>query len=70
MVFGTISAKTRISRVTMILTSPNHSEPNKIVACLPTPAEPMVFAMVLRESMAARGFSVSVLYFFISVAGA
>ena len=50
-----------MSREKRIETSPNHSLPNSLVASIPTPAEPMVLAMVLRERMAASGLSVSVL---------
>ena len=66
---GMISAKTRMRMVVIALTRPNHAEPKTKVAWRPTPAAPMVLAMVLSDRIAARGLEVSVLYFFISVAG-
>ena len=48
-VLGMISEKTRIRTVVMPLTSPNHLEPKTAVACAPTPAAPIVLAIVLRE---------------------
>ncbi len=62
MVLGIISENTRISMVVNALTSPNHWEPNRIVACLPTPAAPMVFEIVLSERMAANALEGSCLY--------
>ena len=57
MVFGMISENTRISIVIMADTSPNHSLPKIIVAWRPTPAAPIVLAMVFSESIAAIGLS-------------
>ena len=62
MVFGIISEKTRIRMVVIALTTPNHALPKTIVACWPTPAAPMVLAMVLRLRMAAIGLDDSCLY--------
>ena len=58
MVLGMISANTRISTVVMALTTPKNSLPNTMVAWLPTPAAPMVLAIVFSESIAARGLEV------------
>ena len=63
MVLGIISEKTSISMVVTTLTSPNHLEPKTSVACAPTPAAPMVLAMVLSERMAAIGLELSCLNF-------
>ena len=62
MVFGMISENTRMSIVVTALTSPNQWDPNTIVACLPTPAAPMVLAIVFSERIAARGRDESILY--------
>ena len=62
MVLGIISEKTRMRMVIMALTRPNQREPKRIFACWPTPAAPMVLAMVFKESMAAMGLEVSCLY--------
>ena len=68
MVFGIISEKTRIRMVIIAETSPNHSLPKTMVACLPTPAAPRVLAIVLRESIAAIGRSMSSFIFSINFA--
>ena len=62
MVFGSISAKTRISRVNTAEMMPNQVLPKRMEAWRPTPAAPIVLAIVLSERIAANGFSVSVLY--------
>ena len=69
MVFGMISEKTRMSSVVMADTQPNISEPHSSVACRPTPAAPMVLAMVFRARIAARGRALSSLYCMKRVAG-
>ena len=69
MVLGMISEMIRISKVIRALTRPNHCEPKSRVACRPTPAAPMVFAMVLSDRMAAMGREESVLNRFIRLAG-
>ena len=56
--------------VVMADTKPNHLLPKTAVACIPTPAAPMVFAMVFSERIAAKGRPVSSLYALISFAGA
>ena len=61
-VLGTISANSSINRVKIPEMIPNQVLPNSSVACRPTPAAPIVLAMVFRERIAASGFSVSVLY--------
>ena len=63
MVLGMISEKMRMSRVITADTRPNHWLPKTCVACWPTPAAPMVLAIVLSDRMAANGRSVEVLYF-------
>ena len=63
MVLGIISENINISIVVMAETSPNHSFPNIRVVCLPTPAAPIVLAMVLRDRIAAIGLSISVFSF-------
>ena len=68
MVFGIISEKMRINRVVTPDTTPNHASPNTTLVCKPTPAAPMVLAIVFNERMAASGFSGSVLYFLINEA--
>ena len=69
MVLGMISAKIRMSSVIRADTQPNHSAPKSRVACRPTPAAPMVLAMVLRARMAASGRALSSLYSRKRVAG-
>ena len=69
MVLGMISAKTRISMVVIALTRPNQALPKSRVACWPTPAAPMVLAMVLRLSIAAIGREDSCLYCLNRLAG-
>ena len=68
-VLGMISENTRIRMVIRALTSPNHSDPKMIVACRPTPAAPMVFAIVLSDRIAAIGREESCLYSLNRVAG-
>ena len=69
MVFGMISEKMRISSVVMADIQPKNTEPPMMVACMPTPAAPMVLAMVLRARMAASGRALSSLYCMNRVAG-
>lgn len=68
MVFGIISESTRMSSVRMAEMMPKYSSPNSFIDSAPTPAEPMVWAMVLSESIAPTGLSTLFLYCFISVA--
>ena len=63
MFFGKISEKNRMRMVMMADTRPNHWLPNSWVACCPTPAAPMVLAMVLSDRIAARGRSGSCFIF-------
>lgn len=44
--------------------TPKYSSPNILTDSEPTPAAPIVCAMVFSESMAATGLSIFVLYFF------
>ena len=57
MVLGMISEKMRIRMVVIAEMRPNHSLPKTRAVCRPTPAAPMVLAMVLSERMAAMGLS-------------
>lgn len=68
MVLGIISESTRIKRVRMADISPKYCSPKILMDSAPTPAEPMVWAMVLSERMAPTGRSTLFLYCFISVA--
>ena len=52
MVLGIISESTRIKRVRMADISPKYCSPKILMDSAPTPAEPMVWAMVLSERMA------------------
>ena len=67
-VFGMISESTRINRVRMAEMMPKYSSPKSFIDSAPTPAEPMVWAMVLSERMAPTGRSTLFLYCFISEA--
>ena len=69
MVLGMISEKTRMRTVITAETTPNHWLPNSRVACRPTPAAPMVLAMVFRLRIAAMGRDEFCLYSLKSVAG-
>ena len=73
-VFGMISDPIKMTRVRIIEVRVRYSSPQRIWACEPTPAAPMVWAKVFRVRMAARGRSMSCLnlrrllaYFFPSV---
>ena len=70
MVLGIISEKMRMDSVISADASPNQRLPNTSVTCAPTPAEPMVLAMVLSDRMAAMGRVLSVLYRLKRAAGA
>ena len=61
MVFGIISDATRISSVSTAEVTPNHSLPNTLSLCAPTPAAPTVCAMVLSVRIAEIGRSMSCL---------
>jgi hypothetical protein len=56
---GIISENTRIRSVKMAEIIPKYTSPKSLVAWAPAPAAPTVWAMVLRDSMAARGLSIS-----------
>ena len=62
-VFGIISENTKIRIVNIADTIPKDSSPNSLVAAAPTPAAPIVCAMVFSDRIAATGPSISVLYF-------
>jgi len=64
-----ISEKMRMRIVVIAETNPNHWLPKASSTCWPTPAAPMVWAMVLRLSMAAMALALSCLYFLNKVAG-
>lgn len=49
-------------------TTPNHSLPKTMDDCCPTPAAPMVCAIVFKESMEAMALELSLLYFLNNVA--
>ena len=66
MVFGMISERTKINSVRMADMSPKYSSPKSLIDSAPTPADPMVCAMVLRERMAPTGRSTLFLYCFIN----
>lgn len=68
MVLGMISDNTRIRRVRTADISPKYSSPKSFIDSAPTPAEPMVCAMVLSERMAPTGRSTLFLYCFIKEA--
>lgn len=68
MVFGMISESTRINSVRMADISPKYSSPKSFIDSAPTPAEPMVCAMVLSERIAPTGRSTLFLYCFIKAA--
>jgi hypothetical protein len=57
-VLGIISEKTNIIRVRMADIIPKYISPNILVACAPTPAAPIVCAIVFRERIADSGFSI------------
>ena len=63
-----ISEITRINSVRMADINPKYSSPKSFIDSAPTPAEPMVWAMVLSERMAPTGRSTLFLYCFIKVA--
>lgn len=54
---GIISEKIRIKMVRTAEAMPKNSLPKTFTACAPTPAAPIVLAMVLMESMAAIDLS-------------
>lgn len=68
MVLGMISESTRINSVRMADISPKYSSPKSFIDSAPTPAEPMVCAMVLSERIAPTGRSTLFLYCFIKAA--
>ena len=67
-VLGIISEKIRINIVTTAETIPKGILFNAIAACLPTPAAPIVLAMVFNDKIAAKGCSGDNLYFLNNVA--
>ena len=68
MVFGMISESTSINNVRIAEIMPKYCSPKSLIDSAPTPAEPMVWAMVLSERIAPTGRSTLFLYRFISVA--
>ena len=67
-VLGMISESTRIRSVRMTEITPKYSSPKSFIDSAPTPAEPMVWAMVLSERIAPTGRSTLFLYRFIKEA--
>lgn len=68
MVLGIISESTRINSVRIADINPKYSSPKSFIDSAPTPAEPMVCAIVLSERMAPTGRSTLFLYYFIKTA--
>src|SRR5690606_33464162 len=56
--FGMISENIRIAMVKTAEIHPKYSSPKTKTACAPTPAAPTVWAIVLKESIAAKGLSI------------
>lgn len=67
-VLGIISDSTRISRVRIADIIPKYSSPKSLIDSAPTPAEPIVWAIVFSERIAPTGLSTLFLYCFINVA--
>ena len=57
-VLGIISEKTNIKSVRMAEIIPKYKSPNILVACAPTPAAPIVCAIVFKVSIADNGLSI------------
>ena len=68
MVLGMISESTKINNVRIADINPKYSSPKSFIDSAPTPAEPMVCAMVLSERIAPTGRSTLFLYCFIKEA--
>jgi hypothetical protein len=62
-VLGIISEKIRIASVRIAEITPKYASPKIMEACAPTPAAPIVCAIVFKDKIAERGLSILLLRF-------